>query len=108
MRVPRSIVVAAILLGGVFLLFYSLQSPYLRFVGKDAAYYRQFAAACDSLLQQHPVGTNDWIYRNGDQSPENSIELSGRDPSVPKIIRAVDPKIIGDLSEQSLYRCWGW
>jgi len=92
MRIPRTILVAAILLAAVVLLLYSLQSSYLRFAGKDATYYREFATACDSLSQQHPVGTNDWIYRNGLRSLENSIQLSGRDPSLPKMIRTLDPE----------------
>jgi len=76
----------------VFLLVYSFQSSYVRFVGKDATYYREFAAACDSLLQQHPLGTNDWVYRNGFRSPENSIQISRDDPSLPKMIRALGPE----------------
>jgi hypothetical protein len=94
MRIPRGILIVVVVLGGLFLLLYSLQSRYLRFVGKDSAYFRQFAEACDLLLQQHPVGTNDWVYLSGGLPPENSIQLSGRDPSVPKVIRALDPERI--------------
>ena len=94
MRILRRIIVAAVLIGGVLLLFCSLQSSYLRFVGKNSSYYRQFAAACDSLLQHRPIGTNDWVYEHGRRSLENSIEVSAKDPSVPKIIRALDPEKI--------------
>lgn len=93
-RFPRVIVVAATVLGGVFLLLFALQSSYLRFVEKDTAYYRQFADGCDLLLQKHPIGTNDWVMRHGYRSPENSIQLSGNDASLPKIIRALHPENI--------------
>jgi hypothetical protein len=92
MGVPRGILIAAVVVGGVILLLYSLQSSYLRFVGKDSAYYREFADACDLLLQQHPVGTNDWVYRHGLRSPENSVQIRVTDPSLPRIIRALGPE----------------
>jgi hypothetical protein len=79
------------MLVGVFLAFFVFQSPYLRFVGKDNMYYSQFAEACDQVLQQHPVGTNDWVYHEGTRSPQNALRISPHDPSLPKAIRNVSP-----------------
>jgi hypothetical protein len=94
MSASRAIAVLGIILGAGFLLLFSLRSSYLSFVGKDTAYYRQFSTACDSLLEQHPVGTNDWIYRKGHRSRENSIEIPATDASVPKIIGILNPERI--------------
>ncbi len=49
MRPARTIAIAAFFLSGAFLVLYSLQSRYLRFVDSDAGYYRQVADACDSV-----------------------------------------------------------
>ena len=94
MRATRTILIVFVLLGGALWVLFALQSPYLRFTQRDSAYYRQFADACDSLLQQHPIGTNDWVYRRGVKSQENSIEIFGKDPSLPRIIRALGPDYI--------------
>lgn len=46
-------------------------------------YYKKFGQACDLIMSQHPLGTNE------------SIGLSVTDPSLPKIIRDVNPIKIG-------------
>ena len=59
-----------------------LKSPYLRFVEKDQKYYSQVARACDAILAQHPLGTNEFI------------GMPGSDSSVPGIIRDLHPSAI--------------
>jgi hypothetical protein len=57
-----------------------LKSNYLRFMeDKGQTYYSEFARACDSVLAQHPLGTNEFI------------RISGADSSLPKIIRDLEP-----------------
>lgn len=58
-------------------------SIFLAFKHKSVNYHAEFAQACDSILAQHPLGTN------------QDIELSGSDPSLPKIIRETRPASIG-------------
>ncbi|MGC3958682.1 MAG: hypothetical protein QM813_12310 [Verrucomicrobiota bacterium] len=56
-----------------------LKSDYLRFMeDKNQRYYSEFARACDSVLAQHPLGTNTFIC------------ITGADPSLPKIIRDLE------------------
>jgi len=91
MRPARTILIVAFLFGGALLMLVVFPSPYLRFTQRDSSYYRQFASACDLLLRQHPIGTNDWVYRKGVRSEENSIRIQRQDPSLPHVIRALDP-----------------
>jgi len=91
MSTPRVILILVLVLGGAVWALFGHRSPYLRFTQKGSSYYREFAGACDSLLGQHPVGTNDWVYRSGRRSSENSIRISPQDPSLPKVIRDVRP-----------------
>jgi hypothetical protein len=90
----RQIATVGVIILGVCLLLRALQSDYLRFTGRSADYYREFAAACELLLQQHPIGTNDWAYKHGHKLPQNAIQLPRKDPTVPKIIRALGPEDI--------------
>jgi len=39
-------------------------SPYLRFMHKGIGYYSEVAHACDSVLQQHQVSSNDTVSLN--------------------------------------------
>lgn len=82
MHVPRIIkfVLLVVLFVGFVLLLPLLAHPqHFAFRHKSAGYYGQFAKACDSLLTQHPVGTN------------KVLELPVTDASVPNIIRDVHP-----------------
>lgn len=49
--------------------------PVLQFMSKSREYYREFAHACDTLLQKYPAGTNDFI------------RIASDDPGLPTIIR---------------------
>jgi hypothetical protein len=85
MRVTRTILILLSLVAGFCLIVVvtlrALKSDYLRFMeDKDQQYYSEFARACDSMLSQHPVGTNE------------SIRISGDDLSLPKIVRDLQPK----------------
>ena len=62
---------------------------YLRFMHRDAAYYAQVAHACDLIRQQHPVSPHDSVTFSRDMVLPYTLKLSGRDPSLPKIIRAL-------------------
>lgn len=86
MRIVRIILItlsipAAVCLVAVLALWL-LKSPYLRFVDKDQKYYFRVARACDSILDQHPLGTNEFV------------RLPGDDASVPSIIRDLHPSAI--------------
>jgi hypothetical protein len=61
---------AGILLGGLAILCFP-KPPVLQFTHHDQNYFKEFARACDSLLQEHPLGTN----------------IPGDDPLLPPIIR---------------------
>jgi len=75
MRVRRSILLvgATIALFGLAVVCFP-NPPVLQFMHHDQQYFRDLAQACDSLLQQNPLGTNAYI------------RLSGDDPSLPSII----------------------
>jgi hypothetical protein len=74
MRIARGIL---IFVGGiifalaalVFLWIYVVKSPYLRFMDKSERYYGDFTRACDLVLQQHPLGTNEFIRISHETSP---------------------------------------
>ena len=81
MRTSRVITVFVLLLICLVGLF-SLgprHTQYSRFRHQSDSYYTEFGKACDAILAKHPVGTNRFI------------ELSVVDPSLPKIIRALQP-----------------
>ncbi|PWU15172.1 MAG: hypothetical protein C5B50_15815 [Verrucomicrobia bacterium] len=92
MRVSRVItflVLLMVCLVGLFFLGPSL-TEYSRFRGKSTAYYSALTQAFDKVLIEHPVGTNRFV------------ELSVTDPSLPKVIRDLQPLKI-KLQPQ---RCW--
>ena len=96
MRAPRiilAVVIGAILLFGFGILRFALTSPYLRFMGKDASYFAEVAHGCDLVLRQHPVSSNDTAVVYGESLPYRA-KLSGHEPSLPKIIRALHPDMI--------------
>jgi hypothetical protein len=57
---------------GAFIL---TKPPFLQFMDKGQKYYVELSRACDTVLQQHPRGTNEFI------------ALSGEDASLPSVIR---------------------
>ena len=80
MRVRRAIIFLVLLvcIAGVFFIAPHL-TQYSRFRHKSYDYYAELTKACDALLVQHPVGTNQFI------------EISGADPSLPKIVVDLQP-----------------
>jgi hypothetical protein len=56
-----------------------LNPQYFGLRHKSAKYYTDFTAACDSVLAEHPLGTNEAIW------------ITVTDPSIPKIIRDLHP-----------------
>ena len=93
MRSPKIItglVVGAVLVCGVvFLAFTLFSSRYLRFMGKDVAYFTEVAHACDSIMVQHPPSSTDFVTLYAHMVLPYTLKLSGSDPSLPKIIRAL-------------------
>lgn len=82
MSVLRTITVLAVLavLGiGLFLFW---PDSYSRFRHRSKAYYAEFAPGCDSLLAQHPLGTNRFI------------EVPATDATLPQIIQDLRPSKI--------------
>lgn len=63
-------------------------------MSKDNTYYSEVARACDSILNQHPVSSNDIVKLHGQMMLPYTIRLSGRDASLPKIIKALHPDSI--------------
>ncbi|HWH69556.1 MAG TPA: hypothetical protein VNT26_09240, partial [Candidatus Sulfotelmatobacter sp.] len=70
--------VAVVFVFGFFWLVAN-RSHYLRLQHKSGGYYAELAAACDSILRQHPPGTNQVIW------------IPVTDPSLPKVIRNLQP-----------------
>jgi hypothetical protein len=68
------------LVGGFFLA--PRLTDYSRFHHKSSGYYGELSRECDAIRAGHPVGTNQFI------------ELSVTDPSLPKIIRDLQPRKI--------------
>jgi len=64
-------------------LFDAATGGYWHFLKRDQRYYSEFARACDSILAQHPVGTNLFI------------RIPVTDVSVPLIIQNLHPAKIG-------------
>jgi hypothetical protein len=85
-----AIVLFCIMAGG----FFYLSSPHLRFRHKSAGYYSEVAHACDSVLQQHPVGSNDSVVFNSGMTLPYTKALSVSDGTLPKIISALHPDMI--------------
>ena len=86
MRALRIILVVAIILACIlaFLWFLPnlLHPQYFGLRHKSAKWYAEFAAACDSVIASHPLGTNESISR---------VAISATTPSLPKIITDLHP-----------------
>ncbi len=73
--------VAVFIIGFVWFVSF-LVNPNPQYFGlqhKSAKYYADFTAACDSVLAEHPLGTNE------------AIKIPVTDPSLPKIITGLRP-----------------
>jgi hypothetical protein len=81
MRVSRATAVFASSLLALLLILVYLQisRKYVRFEHRSAKYHADFAAACDSILASHPLGTNGFV------------EVSATDGSLPPIVRELGP-----------------
>ena len=81
----------------VLVALYVLPSPYLRFMGRSTQYYSEIAAACDFVLRQYPVSSND--------SPvliQGALPISGSDVKLPEVIRSLHPDFLL-VSSNSVY-----
>lgn len=90
MRFSQAIAVLALVTGLIIGLFAYWPDSHFRFRHQSKAYYSQFAKSCDSLLEQHPLGTNRFI------------ELSITGAALPQIIMDLRPSKI----KVSLNRVW--
>jgi hypothetical protein len=88
MRFPRAIMGLALLAVSVIGLFLFWPDSHFRFRHQSERYYAEFTAACDTLLAQHPLGTNHFF------------ELSMTDAQLPKIIQDLQPSKIKVSSNQ--------
>jgi hypothetical protein len=95
-RTTKVLFLLPIFLVGLVLLLPVLSHPqHFVFRHRSASYYSDFTKACDSLLAQHPLGTNQFI------------EISVTDPSLPKIIRDVNPFKIKVAPDWVWIVAWG-
>jgi hypothetical protein len=74
--VPALCVVLMVL---IFALEFLWPAPVIAFQRRDLKYHKAFAEACDLVIKQHPLITN------------QSTKISLTDPSLPKIIRDLHP-----------------
>jgi hypothetical protein len=81
MRTLRFILVTAVVVGFVIGVYWLLtnRSHYIRLQHKSHEYYVELAAACDSILASHPLGTNEVIW------------IPVTDPSLPTVVRDLHP-----------------
>ena len=79
MRLFRIILVITVFLTfvlvGFLLLPTMFESHYIQLQHKSRDYYTAVAAACDSILEKHPLGTNEVIW------------IPVTDPSLPKVVK---------------------
>jgi hypothetical protein len=59
-----------------------IESPFIRFMERDERYYGSLANACDAVLAEHPLGTN------------QPLRIAGSDVSLPEIIRDLRPSSV--------------
>jgi hypothetical protein len=78
MRTVRIVLISAVVILGLFWLL-TMRSHYIRLQHKSHGYYVELAAACDSVLATHPLGTNEVIW------------ISVTDTSLPAAIRDLHP-----------------
>lgn len=62
--------------------FEVIEPDWMRFAGRSQAYYRKLTDACDLVLAEHPLRTN------------QEIRIPVTDPSLPKIIKRLYPVAI--------------
>jgi hypothetical protein len=77
-----TLVIASVMVfvvGFFWLLSIMFESHYIQLQHKSPEYYAQLAAACDSILVKHPLGTNKVIW------------IPVTDPSLPMVIRDLHP-----------------
>lgn len=83
MRMPRSSLViglgALCLAGFVWFLPWLLNPQYFGLRHKSARYYADLTAACDSIMANHPLGTNE------------VVKIPVTDSTLPKIIKDLSP-----------------
>ena len=77
--IPAVVLILACIVGFLWFLPNLLNLQYFGLRHKSARYYADYAAACDSVLAAHPLGTNE------------SIKISVTDPSLPKIMTDLHP-----------------
>ena len=58
-------------------------------MAKNPAYFSEVAHACNLIMEQHPPSSTDSVRLYGNMVLPYTLKLSGRDPSLPKIIRAL-------------------
>ena len=87
--------VVALPIGFVLLMPILAQPGHFAFRHRSTSYYVEFTKACDSLLAQHPLGTNKFI------------ELPVTDASLPGIIRNVHPFRIKLAANWVWILAWG-
>jgi hypothetical protein len=75
-------VVVASIVGFLWFLPMLLNPQYFGLQHKNARWYADFTAACDSVIASHRLGTNDSF---------EGIAIRVTDPSLPKIITDLDP-----------------
>jgi hypothetical protein len=71
--------IIACIIGFLWFLPNLLNPQYFGLRHKNAKWYDEFTAACDSVLAEHPLGTNE------------SMMISVTDPSLPKTITDLHP-----------------
>ena len=83
MRIFRILLIAFAAIVSIFGIFWLVsvvfESNYIRLQHKSSVYYAELAAACDSILANHPLATNEVIW------------ISVKDGSLPKIVRDLHP-----------------
>jgi hypothetical protein len=89
LKIILGVASVAILLLYPLFAFWLCPYRYLRFMHRDTAYYTQVAHACDVIKQQHPVSPYDSVTLSSGLVLPYTLKLSGGDPSLPKIIRAL-------------------
>jgi hypothetical protein len=71
--------VAVFIIGLVWFVPTLVNPQYFGLRHKSAKYYADFTAACDSILTEHPLGTNE------------AVKIALTDPPLPKIITDLHP-----------------
>jgi len=84
MRAENVALAVAILLLGApicYLWAVSRSNEYLRFVDRDPTYYSNFAAACDQIISEHPVGSNVVLWLSNSNVSPADVLLNSKDYS---------------------------